>query len=393
MKIGFFTDAYFPQVNGVVTSVYETAKELKNRGYEVVIIAPSYPNYKDKKSENVVRLSSLLLHKKLNIRLATHFPDRNLFNLYKDKFDIIHSHGGGTISLLGLEMARIKKIPVVFTYHTLWNKYTHYFLKGAVRPKVVEKVSRIMCNRFTAIIAPTDSIKNELISYGVKKPIRVIPSGVDFKKFKVKNKGFLRKKLKLKKENKILLFIGRLGKEKSIDLLIEAFALIAKEDRNTVFVIVGEGTEKKNLENLASLLGIGNKVYFTGNVDFEDMPFVYKDADLLLFSSKTETQGLVILEAMASGLPVIAVKDAIYKGIIKDNVNGILVNNDKEEFSRGCLNFLNKPIHKIRLSDNAVKFVEEFSISTTAETLEKLYKKLIYDPFDFAQGHAETIEA
>ncbi|OGH19224.1 MAG: hypothetical protein A3D74_04970 [Candidatus Levybacteria bacterium RIFCSPHIGHO2_02_FULL_37_13] len=378
MRIGFFTDAYFPQVNGVVTSVYETAKELRNRGHDVVIIAPSYPNYKDKKEENVLRLSSIPVHKKLNIRIATHFPDRNLLRLYKEKFDIVHSHGGGMISLLGLEIAKLKKIPSVFTYHTLWNKYTHYFLKGIVKPKVVEKVSRILCNRFTAIIAPTDSIKNELISYGIKKPIFVVPSGVDFKKFKVKNTVFLRKKLKLKSKNKILLFIGRLGKEKSIDFLVEAFALIAKEDKDTVLVIVGEGEEKKNLESFGRLLGIGNKVYFAGNIDFGDMPFVYKDADLLLFSSKTETQGLVILEALAGGLPVIAVKDAVYKGIIKDNINGILVNNSPKEFSKACLKLLKKPLDKKSFLENSVKSVKEFSISTTAKTLEKLYEKLIY---------------
>ena len=378
MKIGFFTDAYFPQVNGVVTSVYETVKELRNRGHDVVIIAPAYPNYKDAKKENVLRLSSIPLYKKLNIRLATHFPDRNLFNLYKDKFDIIHSHGGGTISLLGLEIARLKKIPIVFTYHTLWNKYTHYLLKGVVRPKVVERISRIVCNRCTAIIAPSKRIKNELISYGVKKPIGVIPSGVNFERFKVKNIGFLRKKIRLGIERRIVLSIGRLGIEKSTDLLIRAFGLVAKKNKNTVLVIVGDGPEKKNLENLTKELGIQDRVYFTGNINFEDMPLVYRDADLLLFASRTETQGMVILEALASGLPVVAVNDAVYEGIIKDKKNGILVSNDIDQFAKACLFLLNNPAYRKKLSENAVKFVEKFSIYTTAETLEKLYKKLIY---------------
>ena len=378
MRIGFFTDAYFPQVNGVVTSVYETVKELRKRGHEVVIIAPAYPNYNDERKDNVLRLSSIPLHKKLNIRLATHFPDRNLFNLYKDKFDIIHAHGGGTISLLGIEMARLKKIPIVFTYHTSWNKYTHYFLKGAVRPKMIERINRVVCNRFTAIIAPSQSIKNELISYGVEKPIFVLPSGVDLERFKVRNSGFLKKLLKLKNECRILLSIGRLGIEKSIDLLIKVFGLVAKENKNTVLVIVGDGPEKKNLENLTKELGIQDRVYFTGNINFEDMPLVYKSADLLLFSSKTETQGMVILEALVSGLPVIAVKDAVYEGIIKDKKNGILVSNDIDQFAKECLFLLNNPTYRKKLSEHAVKFVEKFSISTTVKTLEKLYEKLIY---------------
>ena len=382
MKIGFFTDAYFPQVNGVVTSVYETARGLRSKGNEVVVIAPAYPNYNDTKEDNVIRLSSISIHKKLNIRLATHLPDKTLINLYKNNFDIIHAHGGGTISLLGLEIARIKKIPIVFTYHTQWNKYTHYFLRGVVRPKVVERMSRIVCNRCTAIIAPSKRIKNELISYGVKKPIFVLPSGVDLERFKGKNIGFLRKKFKLKNECRILLSIGRLGKEKSVDVLIKSFGLVAKENKNTVLVIVGEGPEKKNLQNLTKELGLKGRVYFTGNIDFEDMPLVYKDADLLLFASRTETQGIVILEALASGLPVVAVNDAVYDGIIKDKKNGILVSNDIDQFAKACLNLLNNPTYRKKLSENAAKFVEEFSASRTAERLSNLYEKLIYDPFD-----------
>lgn len=378
MKIGFFTDAYFPQVNGVVTSVYETTKGLRKRGHEVVIIAPFYPNYNDTKEDNVIRLSSIPIHKKLNIRLATHLPDKTLRNLYKDSFDIIHAHGGGTISLLGLEIARIKKIPIVFTYHTLWNKYTHYFLKGAVRPKVVERMSRIVCNRCTAIIAPSKRIKNELISYGVKKPIFVLPSGVDLERFKGKNIGFLRKKLKLKNECRILLSIGRLGIEKSIDYLIKAFGLVAKENKNTVLVIVGEGTEKQNLQNLTIQLGLKDRVYFTGNIDFEDMPLVYKDAYLLLFASRTETQGMVILEALASGLPVVAINDAVYDGIIKDKKNGILVSNNIDQFTKACLLLLNSPSYRNELSKNARKTIQKFPVSKTAEALEKLYEKLIF---------------
>lgn len=183
MKIGFFTDAYFPQVNGVVTSVYETARELRRRGHEVYIVTSRYPSYEDKE-KNITRLSSIMLNKKTNIRVATHLPEKALFNLYKMDFDIIHGHGGGTISLLGLEIAKIKKIPYVFTYHTLFSKYAHYILKGLIiRPKMIEALSRIFCNRCDIVIAPTHKIKEILASYGVKKPIVVIPTGLDIKKF------------------------------------------------------------------------------------------------------------------------------------------------------------------------------------------------------------------
>src|SRR3989338_9237974 len=112
MKIGFFTDAYFPQINGVATSVYEITRELKKRGHEVYIVAPKYPNYIDDKNENVIRLSSISVYNQLNLRVATHLPEKNLLNLYKRKFDIIHAHGGGTVSLIGFEIAKIRRIPI-----------------------------------------------------------------------------------------------------------------------------------------------------------------------------------------------------------------------------------------------------------------------------------------
>lgn len=379
MRIGFFTDAYFPQVNGVVTSVYETTRELGRIGHDVVIIAPSYPNYKDLKEDKVVRLSSvpLPIDKNLNIRLATPLPDKTLLSIYKDTFDIIHTHGGGTISLLGLELARLKKIPVVTTYHTLWSKYTHYLLKGAVKPKVVERVSRILCNRHTAIVAPSPKIKTELLSYGIIRPIFVIPSGINLERFRGSKEGMLRGRLGLKNE-KILLFIGRLGLEKSVDFLIKAFGVIAKENKNSVLAIVGEGPEKNNLQNLAKELGVGEKVkFFVEKVDFDDMPFVYKDAYLLMFASSTETQGMVVLEALASGVPVIAVNDPVYEGVLKDKMNSLLVSNDIEQFANECLFLLDNPPYRDEISVGALKSVEKFSIHKTTLSLLNLYERLI----------------
>lgn len=377
MKIGFFTDSYFPQVNGVTASVYETAKELKKKGHTVYIITSRYPNYKDKE-DHVIRLSSMPFVKKLNIRLATHFPEKPLFDLYKKNFDIVHAHSGGTISLLGLEFAWLKNIPIVFTYHTLFNKYTHYFLKGLlVRPKMLEIGSRIFCNRCNAVIVPSEKVKNELMSYGVKKPLIVLPSGIDLKRFSGVKKGFLRKRLKLNDNRKILLTVGRLGKEKSIDFLIKVFELVYKEDKNTVLVIVGDGEDKKKLQNLANELGFANRVYFLGIIDPKDMPLVYKDADIFLFASTTETQGLVILEAMASGLAIVAVNDLAVIDIIDNLKNGIILRKNKEEYAKSILRLLDDDELREKLVENARQDVQKFSISTVTIDVEKLYKKLI----------------
>lgn len=381
MRIGFFTDAYFPQVNGVVTSVYETAKELRRRGHDVYIITSRYPNYNDDKKDNIIRLSSVLVNKKLNIRLSTHFPEKELFDLYKMDFDIIHGHGGGTISLLGLEIAKIKKIPYVFTYHTLWSKYTHYLLNGLlIRPRMVKTASRIFCNRCSIIIAPSKKIKEELLSYDVKKPIHVLPSGLDLSIFENIKKGFLRKKIKIKDTDKILLYVGRLGKEKSIDFLIKAFKIILGKNTNTVLAIVGDGWEKNNLQDLVKELGFKDKVYFLGNIDSKYMPRIYKDAEIFLFASTTETQGLVIPEAMASGLPVVALGDEVTADVIKNNKNGIISNKDINEFAKSTLKLLDNDNFRSKIARNARQTAQKFSIVKTVDALEILYSNHVVIP-------------
>lgn len=374
MKIGIFTDGYLPQLNGVATSVDAWAKGLEKLGHEVYIIAPKYPNYKDR--SRAIRLSSFRVLKQPDIRLAGFLPIKSMLEISRINFDIIHGTSGGTISSLGLVVARLKKIPYVFTYYTRWNHFTHYFLRGKlISPALVEKASRIFCNRCDCIVVPTLKIKDELISFGVKKPIVVISSGVDIDKFKKQKKGFLRKKTGIK-NGKILLYVGRLEKEKSVDFLIKAFQFIYAKDKEVNLVLVGDGTMKKSLEQFTEELGVRKNVYFTGLIDSGTMNKVYADAEIFVFASTTETQGMVVLEALSSGLPVVAVDDGVYNGIIKDKMNGALVNNP-EQFAKACLEILSNAPYGKKLSDSAIKTMKKFSLSSTAQSLEKLYEKLI----------------
>ncbi len=383
MKIGFFTDGYLPQLNGVATSVDSWTKELEKLGHEVYILAPKYPNYKDR--DNVIRLSSIRVLKQPDIRLAGFLPIKSMVEISKIKFDIIHGLSGGTVSSLGLIVARLKKIPYVFTYYTRWNHFTHYFFKGKlISPKIVEKASRIFCNRCNCIIVPARKIKDELISFGVKKPIVVIPSGVDLTKFKKQEKGFLRKKTGIKKE-KILLYIGRLEKEKSVDFLLKTFEKIYLEDSNVNLVLIGDGKEEAKLKELAKKLKIEKNVYFAGLIGRDKINKVFADAEIFVFASTTETQGMVILEALASGLPVVAVNDPVYEGVIQNKINGVLVEPDVKQFAKACLDILSNPKERERLSDSAIKSMHNFSLSQTAKSFEKLYKNLIsgYNKGDF----------
>lgn len=376
MKIGFFTDGYMPQVNGVATSVDNCAKQLKKKGYGIFVVAPKYPGTKD--SKYVIRLPSIKIDKRLDIRIVHNLPPRTLLKIHRLNLNLIHGHSGGPISLLGLEYARLKKIPYIFTYHTLWDRYTHYFLRGRLlTPKMARTASRILGNRCSALIVPTEKVKKELISYGVKKPIFIVPNGLDIKKFSVLNSNYLRKRFGLSRQDKILLCVGRLGKEKSIDFLIKSFLLVSKTQKNAKLVIVGEGAEKENLVKLAQELGLSSKILFTGTIDYDDLPKVYKDADLFVFASTTETQGMVILEAMASGLPILAVKDDAVGEIIGGQNNGILAEKNEAEFARQAVKLLENKKLRDKLSKNAKKQVKKFSVEKVVGDLEKVYQKML----------------
>lgn len=376
MIIGFFTEGYLPQLNGVAISVEASVKALEKRGHKVYVFAPQIPGYKDKR-DNVYRLPSVNVNKRADFRFATYFSRKSLMLASKIEFDIIHGHSGGPVTMLGWQVARLKGIPYVLTYHTMWSQYTHYVLKGKiVDPGMIKTASRIMGNWSDNIIAPTRKIKSELLKYGIDIPITVIPSGVDTEAFAKAKKGYLRKKLKIAQNEKILLYVGRLGKEKSVEDLVKMFHQLSKNNPGTSLVFVGDGDERQNLAKLAENLGISAKVYFTGNIDPVEIPGVYADADVFVFASRTETQGMVILEAMAAGVPVVAIEDTAFKELIHSQKNGILVRNISG-FSLSVEKLLRDKIYAGNLSREGLKTASLYSVDIMAKKLEDYYNALL----------------
>jgi len=375
MKIGLFTDGYCPQINGVATTVEELKDSLRALGHNVYIVAPKYPKYKDK-DPKVFRLKSFRLYKNPELRLSYMFPDKIFQKVFKIDFDIIHGFSGGSVPSLGLALAKLKKKPYVFTYNTRLNQYTHYFLGGKVlKPKAVEKVVELYCNVCDYVIAPAQYVKEELIEFGVKKPIAVIPNGVDTKKFKPIKSDFLRKKLNLTQDDKIILYVGRLAKEKSVDFLIQAFSKLNEE--NVYFVIVGDGPERETLEKLINKLGLQSKILLTGFVEHNKLADVYNSADVFVFSSTTETQGLVILEALSSGLTVLTVNDKVFAEFIEDGVSGFIVEKKETIFAQKLQKILQDEDLRVRISKEARIQALKFSLAEIAKKFENLYKQLL----------------
>jgi glycosyltransferase involved in cell wall biosynthesis len=241
---------------------------------------------------------------------------------------------------------------------------------------MTEVATRVFGNMTDQIIAPTQKVRDELLIYGVKKPITILPSGIDLTMFKPQPSRKLRQQLHISKNEIIFLYAGRLGKEKSIDLVIRSFARTLKQCPTAHLVIAGDGPDRHKLEALARKVGSG-RVHFLGFVQRDQLPLVYADADIFVFASKTETQGMVVPEAMACGLPVIAVNDPVYKGVIVHRQDGWLTEHQQLPFSRAMIALAQSPSERQRLSKAALAKAQHFSLETITDQVEVLYEQLI----------------
>lgn len=376
MKIAFFTDSYRPYLSGVVKSIDTFKVELERQGHQVYIFAPDYPSVEEQ--EGVFRFTSIPTPAPSDFRLAVPFSNRIMADLRRIEPDIIHTHTPFLMGWLARFVANRLEIPLVFTYHTLYEEYAHYFpfvknkAKGFIR-----KYCYNYCRSCDMLISPSAFVEKKLHSNGIKVPIRTIPTGINLQAYDNKKKGDIRDEYGLSKDDKVLLFVGRLAQEKNIFFLLKAFQLIANSISNLHLILVGNGPEKVNLQKEAVSLGISNQVIFAGGQEPERVIDFYHDADLFVFPSKTETQGLVILEAMAGGLPVVAVNAAGSTSTIKDGINGILVKEDKFLFAQAIIDILGDTETYDYLKKNVCNDVKQLSIEKMTSKLLNSYQQII----------------
>lgn len=377
MKIGFFVDTYYPQYNGVVVSVEQLVNQLRRHGHQVYIFAPLIKGYKDK-DKYIYRIPSFkALNGEPDIFMPKYLSGENLKTIKSLKFDIIHAHGNGAFSALGLATARLKRIPYVLTFHTMHKEYTHFIMNGKlIKPKMAELFLKTFGNICDATTTPSEKMKKELLEYGVKRPIKVIPNFIDFEKFNVKNEAILRKRLNLSKQVPIVLTVGRLDKAKNFEFLVNAFSKI--KDKNALLIFAGKGPRQKILNTLAVKNKINDRVIFAGAFEYEEMPYVYKDADIFVFASKTETQGVVVLEAAASGLPLVVTNDAAYKGMAQHEVNAFVVPFEIEKFSEKLDQLLSDKNLRNKFSkESEIVAKTNFDPKSWTEELVKFYTETI----------------
>ena len=375
MRIGIFSDTYIPQINGVSTSIEMLRKGLERNGHKVYIVTVNPSGLKYKYDENVLRIPGVPIGI-FDYRLTSVYPAFAIKTIKSWNLDVIHSQTEFGIGTFARIISKQLNIPLVHTYHTMYEDYIHYITKGYFKKtskKLVEYLTLFYCDSTaTELIVPTkktyDLFKEK---YKVKRNVHIIPTGIEIEKYS-KNYSLdkinrLKKSLKINDE-KVLIFVGRLGLEKSVDFLIENHKKI-----NAKLLIIGDGPERTNLEKLVKKLKLNDKVIFTGKVALKDIGLYYKLGDIFVTASKTETQGLTVIEALAASLPVVAINDESFIDPIKNDYNGYLFN-DKKEYINYINNLLDDKNKLARLSINAYESSLKFSNKVFASNVLKIYK-------------------
>ena len=330
MRIGLFTDTYFPQVSGVATSIRTLKTELEKQGHAVFIFTTTDKDVNRYEDWQIIRIPSVPFFAFKDRRFAYRGFTKALEIAKQYQLDIIHTQTEFSLGLLGIWIARELKIPVIHTYHTQYEDYVHYIAKGMlIRPSMVKYLVRGFLHDVDGVICPSEIVRDLLSKYKVKVEKRVIPTGIELAKFerpeiKEENLATLRSKLGINEDEKMLLSLSRISYEKNIQAVLVAFAQVLKEEDKVKLVVAGDGPYLDSLKEQAVQLQIQDQVIFTGMIAPSETALYYKAANFFISASTSETQGLTYLESLASGTPVIAHGNPYLDNLISDKMFGTL---------------------------------------------------------------------
>ncbi|MDO5774406.1 MAG: glycosyltransferase [Spirochaetales bacterium] len=399
MKIAMFTDAYFPRINGVTVSVHSFAEGLCNLGHEVCVVCLEYTeeqqksSFFDEKSNDekspfkILRIPSAAIAFSKEDRMMR-LDKWHLVKKFMDEFqpDVIHINSEWTVGYFGAIYCRHRHVPFVFTFHTLWEDYlANYiiFVPASGLKKIGMEVVRFYLKRADVIIAPTKRIAEVVERYGIKRQVNILPTGIPDNKLEYDEKkseavyATLFRKFPELKERKIILFVGRIVKEKNLPFLFDVLEKVQESQPDTALLFVGGGPFLSELQESVKSRGLEKSVFFTGYIDGNDLIYFYRLASVFTFPSKTETQGLVTVEAMLSGLPVVAIGEMGTVDVMQGDNGGFMVKDDVEEFSKKTLELLqNESLHKEK-SEQALEWGNKWKISSLTPKLTECYQKAI----------------
>mgnify|MGYP006427540541 CR=1 FL=1 len=378
LRIAMFTNNYLPFIGGVPISIERLRNGLCSIGEKALVVAPSYPGGAEKE-DNVLRVPSLLtMGKNKEFRITNIFLPRILKGVKAFEPDIIHLHHPFWLGSLGLFIARRLKRPVVYTYHTRLEEYAHFVpLPGMLfRNLISHALVRRFSDKCDSIIVPTHSTEEYLRMIGVKKPIFVQPTGIEYQHFQQVSEqevGKLKKSLGIGDE-RVFISVSRLSNEKNIDFMIDAIHWVRKRtERKFRLLLIGEGHQRERLQQRIKSLGLENTFILAGAVPPEDMATWYGLGDAFLFASKSETQGMVILEAMAAGLPVVAVRSSGLDDVVREDFNGFKTPEKIEQWGNRVQQLLEDEDLRKKMAGNASQFARDYSVEQFTKNIKEVY--------------------
>lgn len=387
MRIGLFTDTYTPDINGVVSSIVTLQRELEKNGHDVYVIT-NHKAMTMKKEGNVLRLPGLELKWLYGYKLSTpyHFSARDeIKNMH---LDVIHVHTEFGVGMFGRIVAKYLNIPVVTTYHTMYEDYTHYVNRfeidevDKVTKKVVSTFSRSISDSAQAVISPSEKTKETLLKYGVKTPIYVIPTGLNFDKFHPDNIDpqqvqAIREQYGIHEDERLIVFVGRIAQEKSIEIPIEGFRYV--KDPKIKLMIVGGGPQLEELQEMVKRYHLEQQVIFTDKKLPEEVPAYYACADCFVSASLTETQGMTYIEALACGLPVFARYDDVLKDLVIEEDSGFLFETP-QEFADKLTDFMHRSDEERKVfSKRALEKIVKYDSKVFYSKVLSVYYQAIND--------------
>ena len=390
MRVGIFTESYPPLVNGVSTSILMLQKALEKLGHEVFIVTVSddKKNYTLEDDGHILRLPSMNLANCYDYKFTSVYPIKAVNIIKKMNLDVIHSNVEFTIGIFARVVSEQLGIPLVHTYHTNWEDYTHYITKNKkILDNICKKLLKYLVVFFedktvTELIVPSNKIYNIFKDkYKFTKNIHIIQTGIETSKFYKENFSSkdinnLKKKYGIKKKDFVIMTVSRLAKEKSVDRLINNQKELLKRYPNMKLLIVGDGPDIDKLKMQVCSLNISKNVIFTGKVPLEEIPIYYQLGDVFVTASKSETQGLTVVEAISSSLPIVAVKDDSFISSVIDDFNGYVFTSDEKYIESILKLYENNDIYN-RLSNQSRILSSDFSSEYFALKVLKVYETAI----------------
>lgn len=385
MKILMISDVYFPRVNGVSTSIQTFTQALKDLNHEVHLIAPQYGDVSESKENEhwVTRVSA---------RKIVFDPEDYLMrwsalmalipSLQTQGYDVVHVHTPFMAHYAGLKIAKALNVPVVETYHTFFEDYLHHYLPWIPRwmaVKLARQISKRQCQQVDQIISPSQPMQDVLRTYGIAKPIQVIPTGLEASRFVLGDGAAFRAQHDIPAERPMLLYVGRVAYEKNIHFLLEVVRLVKDEYPEVLLLITGEGPAEQSLKAKVKDYGLQHYVRFLGYLDRKvGLNACYQAADIFVFASKSETQGLVLLEAMAQATPVVAIAELGTASVLVNEQGALIAQDNEIDFAERVQSLLLNRKRRVALGQSGRLYAQQqWSAQAQAEKLVQCYQAML----------------